>query len=267
MKLVSLLLVLKTLKARRWVTPSILAATPEVEALPGFEQVSPQVFAGMFTVSADDFEDFRDALEKLTLNDASLVYEPESSDALGNGFRCGFLGMLHMEIIQERLEREYDLDLITSAPTVIYEVMTKAGDVLKVDNPSQLPDPSTIQEMREPIVQANMLVPQEHLGAVITLCVERRGVQRDMQFVGKQVSLTYDLPMNEVVLDFFDRLKSVSGYASLDYAFDRFEASDLVKLDVLINGDKVDALALIVHRNDSPDQGFCIDQEDERADP
>jgi GTP-binding protein LepA len=236
-----------------------LAATPEVEALPGFEQVSPQVFAGMFTVSADDFEDFRDALEKLTLNDASLVYEPESSDALGNGFRCGFLGMLHMEIIQERLEREYDLDLITSAPTVIYEVMTKAGDVLKVDNPSQLPDPSTIQEMREPIVQANMLVPQEHLGAVITLCVERRGVQRDMQFVGKQVSLTYDLPMNEVVLDFFDRLKSVSrGYASLDYAFDRFEASDLVKLDVLINGDKVDALALIVHRNDSRTKGFAL---------
>ena len=236
-----------------------LAATPEVKALPGFEQVSPQVFAGMFTVSADDFEDFRDALEKLTLNDASLVYEPESSDALGNGFRCGFLGMLHMEIIQERLEREYDLDLITSAPTVIYEVMTKAGDVLKVDNPSQLPDPSTIQEMREPIVQANMLVPQEHLGAVITLCVERRGVQRDMQFVGKQVSLTYDLPMNEVVLDFFDRLKSVSrGYASLDYAFDRFEASDLVKLDVLINGDKVDALALIVHRNDSRTKGFAL---------
>ena len=236
-----------------------LAATPDVEALPGFEQVSPQVFAGMFTVSADDFEDFRDALEKLTLNDASLVYEPESSDALGNGFRCGFLGMLHMEIIQERLEREYDLDLITSAPTVIYEVLTKAGDVLRVDNPSQLPDPSTIQEMREPIVQANMLVPHEHLGAVITLCVERRGVQRDMQFVGKQVSLTYDLPMNEVVLDFFDRLKSVSrGYASLDYAFDRFETSDLVKLDVLINGDKVDALALIVHRNDSRTKGFGL---------
>lgn len=236
-----------------------LAATPDVEALPGFEQVSPQVFAGMFTVSADDFEDFRDALEKLTLNDASLVYEPESSDALGNGFRCGFLGMLHMEIIQERLEREYDLDLITSAPTVIYEVVNKAGEVIQVDNPSQLPDPSTIQEMREPIVQANMLVPQEHLGGVITLCVERRGVQKDMQFVGKQVSLTYDLPMNEVVLDFFDRLKSVSrGYASLDYAFDRFEASDLVKLDVLINGDKVDALALIVHRNDSRTKGFGL---------
>ncbi|MFN3236847.1 MAG: translation elongation factor 4 [Pseudomonadales bacterium] len=236
-----------------------LATTPEVPALPGFEKVSPQVFAGMFTVSADDFEDFRDALEKLTLNDASLVYEPESSDALGNGFRCGFLGMLHMEIIQERLEREYDLDLITSAPTVIYEVLTKGGEVLQVDNPSQLPDPSTIQEMREPIVRANMLVPQEHLGGVITLCVERRGVQKDMQFVGKQVSLTYDLPMNEVVLDFFDRLKSVSrGYASLDYAFDRFEQSDLVKLDVLINGDKVDALALIVHRDDSRTKGFGL---------
>lgn len=236
-----------------------LAATPDVDALPGFETVSPQVFAGMFTVSADDFEDFRDALAKLTLNDASLVYEPESSDALGNGFRCGFLGMLHMEIIQERLEREYDLDLITSAPTVIYEVMSKSGEVMQVDNPSHLPDPSTIQEMREPIVRANMLVPQEHLGSVITLCVERRGVQKDMQFVGKQVSLAYDLPMNEVVLDFFDRLKSVSrGYASLDYAFDRFETSDLVKLDVLINGDKVDALALIVHRDDSRTKGFGL---------
>ncbi len=236
-----------------------LASTPDVPALPGFEKVHPQVFAGMFTVSADDFEDFRDALEKLTLNDASLVYEPESSDALGNGFRCGFLGMLHMEIIQERLEREYDLDLITSAPTVIYEVLTKGGETLQVDNPSQLPDPSTIQEMREPIVRANMLVPQEHLGGVITLCVERRGVQKDMQFVGKQVSLTYDLPMNEVVLDFFDKLKSVSrGYASLDYAFDRFEPSDLVRLDVLINGDKVDALAVIVHRDDSRTKGFAL---------
>jgi GTP-binding protein LepA len=193
------------------------------------------------------------------LNDASLVYEPESSDALGNGFRCGFLGMLHMEIIQERLEREYDLDLITSAPTVIYEVVTKNGDVYQVDNPSRLPDPSTIQEMREPIVRANILVPQEHLGNVITLCVERRGVQKDMQFVGKQVSLAYDLPMNEVVLDFFDRLKSVSrGYASLDYSFDRFDTSDLVRLDVLINGDKVDALALIVHRDDAKTKGFSL---------
>ena len=236
-----------------------LSSTPDVPALPGFEKVKPQVFAGMFTVSADDFESFRDALEKLTLNDASLVYEPESSDALGNGFRCGFLGMLHMEIIQERLEREYNLDLITSAPTVVYEVMTRNGDVFQVDNPSQLPDPSMVQEMREPVVTANILVPWEHLGSVITLCVERRGVQKDMQFVGKQVSVTYDLPMNQVVLDFFDKLKSVTrGYASLDYSFDRFEASDLVKLDVLINGDKVDALAVIVHREDSRGKGFAL---------
>ena len=236
-----------------------LSSTPDVPALPGFEKVKPQVFAGMFTVSADDFESFRDALEKLTLNDASLVYEPESSDALGNGFRCGFLGMLHMEIIQERLEREYNLDLITSAPTVVYEVMTRNGDVFQVYNPSQLPDPSMVQEMREPVVTANILVPSEHLGSVITLCVERRGVQKDMQFVGKQVSVTYDLPMNEVVLDFFDKLKSVTrGYASLDYSFDRFEASDLVKLDVLINGDKVDALAVIVHREDSRGKGFAL---------
>ncbi|MFT4714125.1 MAG: GTP-binding protein LepA [Candidatus Azotimanducaceae bacterium] len=236
-----------------------LASTPDVPALPGFEKVKPQVFAGMFTVNADDFESFRDALEKLTLNDASLAYEPESSDALGNGFRCGFLGMLHMEIIQERLEREYDLDLITSAPTVVYEVLTRNGDVFQVDNPSQLPDPSTVLEMREPIVTANILVPSEHLGSVITLCVERRGVQKDMQFVGKQVSVTYDLPMNEVVLDFFDKLKSVTrGYASLDYSFDRFQVAELVKLDVLINGDKVDALAIIVHRDDAKGKGFSL---------
>ena len=238
----------------------VLASQAEsVSILPGFEKVKPQVYAGMFTVSSDDFNNFRDALEKLTLNDASLVYEPESSDALGNGFRCGFLGMLHMEIIQERLEREYDLDLITSAPTVIYEVLTKKGEVFKVDNPTQLPDPSVIEEMREPIVRANILVPSEHVGSVITLCIERRGVQKDMQFVGKQVSLAYDMPMSEVVLDFFDRLKSVSrGFASLDYSFDRFEAADLVKLDVLINGDKVDALAIIVHREASRGKGFSL---------
>jgi len=238
----------------------VLASDAEkIGALPGFEQVKPQVYAGMFTVSSDDFDNFRDALEKLTLNDASLVYEPESSDALGNGFRCGFLGMLHMEIIQERLEREYNLDLITSAPTVIYEVVTKTDEVFQVDNPSQLPDPSTIAEMREPVVRANILVPSEHVGSVITLCVERRGLQKDMQFVGQQVSLTYDLPMNEVVLDFFDRLKSVSrGFASLDYAFDRFQTSDLVKLDVLINGDKVDALAIIVHRDDARSKGYAL---------
>lgn len=236
-----------------------LASTPDVPTLPGFKKVKPQVYAGMFTVSADDFESFRDALEKLTLNDASLVYEPESSDALGNGFRCGFLGMLHMEIVQERLEREYDLDLITSAPTVVYEVLTKSGKVLKVDNPAQLPDPSSIDEMREPIARVNMLMPAEFLGSVIALCVERRGVQKDMQFVGKQVSLTYDIPMNEVVLDFFDRLKSVSrGYASLDYSFDRFEAARLDRLDVLINNEKVDALSIIVHRDDARNKGFSL---------
>ncbi len=230
-----------------------------VPALPGFEQVKPQVYAGMFTVSSDDFENFREALEKLILNDASLGYEPESSDALGNGFRCGFLGMLHMEIVQERLEREYGLDLITSAPTVIYEVVTKEGNVIRVDNPSQLPDPSTIDEMREPIVRANILVPSEHLGGVINLCVDRRGVQKDMQFVGQQVSVVYDLPMSEVVLDFFDRLKSVSrGFASLDYVFERFEKADLVKLDVLINGDRVDALAIIVHRDNVRNKGHQL---------
>ena len=230
-----------------------------VPALPGFEQVKPQVYAGMFTVSSDEFENFREALEKLTLNDASLIYEPESSDALGNGFRCGFLGMLHMEIVQERLEREYGLDLITSAPTVIYEIVTKSGDIVRVDNPSQLPDPSTIDEMREPIVQASILVPSEHVGNVISLCVERRGVQKDMQFIGQQVSIAYDLPMSEVVLDFFDRLKSVSrGFASLDYSFDRFEMADLVKLDVLINGDRVDALAIIVHRDDARSKGYSL---------
>ena len=231
----------------------------ETEALPGFERVKPQVFAGMFTVSADDFDNFRDALEKLTLNDASLIYEPESSDALGSGFRCGFLGMLHMEIIQERLEREYNLDLLTSAPTVVYEVLLKSNQTLTVDNPSQLPDMGSIQEMREPIVQANILVPSEHLGSVITLCEERRGVQKDMQFVGKQVSLSYELPMNEVVLDFFDRIKSVSrGYASLDYSFVRFQAAQLARLDVLINGDRVDALAIIVHRDDSRSKGLAL---------
>ena len=238
---------------------TITLAGADVPALSGFKKARPQVFAGLFPVNSDDFEDFRDALERLTLNDASLVYEPESSDALGNGFRCGFLGMLHMEIVQERLEREYDLDLITSAPTVVYEVLTKQGDVLKVDNPSQLPDPSLIAEMREPIARANILVPAEHLGNVINLCVERRGVQKDMQFVGNQVSLTWDIPMSEVVLDFFDRLKSASrGYASLDYGFVRFEHADLERLDVLINGDRIDALALIVHRSDVRSKGYSL---------
>jgi GTP-binding protein LepA len=221
-----------------------------VPALPGFKRVKPQVYAGIFTISSDDYEDFRDALAKLTLNDASLQYEPETSDALGFGFRCGFLGMLHMEIIQERLEREYDLDLITTAPTVIYEVVKKNGETIQVDNPSALPDVGDIEEMREPIARCNILVPQDYLGNVITLCVEKRGVQRDMQFLGSQVSVIYDLPMAEVVLDFFDRLKSVSrGYASLDYSFERFQAASLSRLDVLINGERVDALAVIVHRD------------------
>ena len=233
-----------------------LSNTPDVEVLPGFKRVKPQVYAGLFPVSSDDFEDFRDALEKLTLNDAALQYEPESSDALGFGFRIGFLGMLHMEIIQERLEREYDLDLITTAPTVVFEVVLKNGDIVYVDNPSKLPDISSIAEMREPICRANILVPQDHLGSVITLCIEKRGVQRDMHFLGTQVQVSYDLPMNEVVMDFFDRLKSASrGYASLDYSFDRFQPANLVRLDVLINGERVDALALIVHRDNAAYKG------------
>ncbi len=235
------------------------ASEPDVPALPGFQKVKPQVYAGIFTISSDDYEDFRDALAKLTLNDASLFYEPESSDALGFGFRCGFLGMLHMEIIQERLEREYDLDLITTAPTVIYEVVTKKGETVRVDNPSALPDVGDIEEMREPIARCHILVPQDYLGNVITLCVEKRGVQKDMQFLGAQVSVTYDIPMAEVVLDFFDRLKSVSrGYASLDYSFERFETASLQRLDVLINGDRVDALAVIVHRDQVQYRGRAL---------
>nr|WP_180323146.1 translation elongation factor 4 [Marinobacter adhaerens] len=228
----------------------------ETPMLPGFKRVQPQVYAGLFPVSADDYNDFRDALEKLTLNDASLFYEPESSDALGFGFRCGFLGMLHMEIIQERLEREYDIELITTAPTVIYEVLTTQGETLSVDSPSKLPDVGTIEEMREPIVEASILVPQEHLGNVIALCEEKRGVQKSMHFMATQVQLTYELPMAEVVLDFFDRIKSASrGFASLDYQFVRFQTANLVRLDVLINGERVDALALIVHKDQSQHKG------------
>jgi GTP-binding protein LepA len=235
------------------------ASTPNVPSLPGFKKVQPQVYAGLFPVSSDDYEDFRDALEKLTLNDASLFYEPESSDALGFGFRIGFLGMLHMEIIQERLEREYDLDLITTAPTVVYEILTRRNEVLSVDNPSRMPDPGVIDEMREPIVEANILVPQDYLGNVISLCVEKRGIQKNMMFVGNQVSLSYELPMAEVVLDFFDKLKSASrGYASLDYHFVRFQEAKLVRLDILINNEKVDALALIVHRDNAAYKGRQI---------
>ena len=229
------------------------------QPLPGFKKVTPQVYAGLFPISSDQFEDFRDALEKLTLNDSSLSYEPESSQALGFGFRIGFLGMLHMEIIQERLEREYNLDLISSAPTVIYEIETKLGEILTIDNPSQLPDIGSISVIREPIVRASILVPQEYLGPVITLCVERRGVQHEMQYMGNQVSLIYDIPMNEVVLDFFDRLKSCSrGYASLDYNFIRNQEANMVKLDILINGDLVDSLALIVHRDQAESKGRSL---------
>lgn len=231
----------------------------DVESLPGFQKIKPQVYAGMFPVTSDDYESFRDALAKLTLNDASLFYEPESSDALGFGFRCGFLGMLHMEIIQERLEREYNLDLITTAPTVVYQVVRNDGETVFVDNPSKLPDIGLIQEMREPICEASILVPQEHLGSVITLCIEKRGVQKDLQYMGSQVSVRYDIPMNEVVMDFFDRLKSVSrGFASLDYSFVRFEAAKLVRLDILINAEKVDALAIIVHRDNAQFKGRAL---------
>ncbi|HHF5064001.1 TPA: translation elongation factor 4 [Haemophilus influenzae] len=226
------------------------------EVLPGFKKVKPQVYAGLFPVSSDDYEAFRDALGKLSLNDASLFYEPETSTALGFGFRCGFLGLLHMEIIQERLEREYDLDLITTAPTVIYEVQLTNGEVVYVDSPAKLPPLNNIAEIREPIAECNMLVPQEYLGNVITLCVEKRGVQTNMVYHGNQIALTYEIPMGEVVLDFFDRLKSTSrGYASLDYGFKRFQAADMVRVDIMINSERVDALALIVHKDNSQYRG------------
>ena len=233
--------------------------TPDVPSLGGFKRVKPQVYAGLFPVSSDDYEHFRDALGKLSLNDASLHYEPETSDALGFGFRCGFLGMLHMEIIQERLEREYDLDLITTAPTVVYELLLKSGETVQVDNPSDLPDPSKVEEFREPIADVNILVPQDYLGNVITLCVEKRGVQKNMQFMGNQVALHYEIPLSEVVLDFFDKLKSTSrGYASLDYTFVRFESSNLVRVDVMINGETVDALAIICHRDQADYRGRAL---------
>jgi len=228
------------------------ANQPTTEPLPGFQTVKPNVFAGMFPIDANDYESFREALGKLRLNDAALHYEPETSQALGFGFRCGFLGMLHMEIVQERLEREYELDLITTAPTVVYEVVTTQGEVVKVDNPSLLPAINTIGEMREPIVEANMLLPQDFLGNVINLCIEKRGVQKKLLYLGSQIALTYELPMSEMVLDFFDRLKSVSrGFASLDYSFLRFQTATLVKLDILVNGERVDALSMIVHRDKS----------------
>ena len=233
-----------------------LTDNPTDKRLEGFEKVQPRVFAGLYPVSSDDYTNMRESLDKLRLNDAALQFEPETSQALGFGFRCGFLGMLHMEIVQERLEREYNINLITTAPTVIYEVETQKGDILMVDNPAKLPDAGMVTEIREPIIQANILVPQEYLGGVIRLCVEKRGVQINMQYTGSQVSLTYELPLSEVVLDFFDRLKSISrGYASFDYEFLRFQIAALIKLDVLINGDKVDALSIIVHKDLSQSRG------------
>ncbi len=226
------------------------------EPLPGFKEIQPQVFAGLYPVESNEYDALRDALEKLHLNDSSLRYEPESSQALGFGFRCGFLGLLHMDIVQERLEREYGMHLITTAPTVVYQIALNDGTMIEIENPSRLPDASKIMEVREPIISATILVPQDYVGSVITLCTQKRGMQKNMQYLGRQVRLTYELPLNEVVMDFFDKLKSVSrGYASLDYEFKEYRADDLVKLDILINGDKVDALSLIVHRSSSVHRG------------
>jgi GTP-binding protein LepA len=229
---------------------------PAQAALPGFKEVKPQVFAGLYPVESNQFEALRTALEKLSLNDASLLFEPENSTALGFGFRCGFLGLLHMEIVQERLEREYDMDLITTAPTVIYELLLKTGEVVQIENPSRLPEPSNIEEIREPVIVVNLLMPQDYVGPVMTLCNNKRGLQRNMQYMGRQVMLSYEMPLNEVVLDFFDRLKSVSrGYASMDYEFLEFRAADLVKLDIMVNGERVDALSMISHRANSVYRG------------
>ncbi|UCD70081.1 MAG: elongation factor 4 [Betaproteobacteria bacterium] len=233
-----------------------LAARPAAEALAGFKEIKPQVFAGLYPVEANEYEALRDALEKLQLNDASLRFEPETSQALGFGFRCGFLGLLHMDVVQERLEREYGMNLITTAPTVVYQVLLRDGSVIEVENPSRLPDVAKIDQIREPIISTTILVPQDYVGPVMTLCNGKRGLQKNMQYMGHQVMLTYELPLNEVVFDFFDRLKSVSrGYASLDYEFREFRADDLCKLDILINGDRVDALSLIVHRASAQSRG------------
>ncbi|WNC90762.1 translation elongation factor 4 [Paraburkholderia sp. FT54] len=233
-----------------------LVNRPAPEPLPGFKEVKPQVFAGLYPVEANQYDALRDSLEKLKLNDASLMYEPEVSQALGFGFRCGFLGLLHMEIVQERLEREFDMDLITTAPTVVYEVLQRDGTTLMVENPAKMPEPSKIEEVREPIVTVNLYMPQDYVGSVITLCTQKRGTQINMQYHGRQVQLTYEIPMGEVVLDFFDRLKSISrGYASMDYEFKEYRAADVVKVDMLINGDKVDALSVIVHRSQSQYRG------------
>ncbi len=247
---------IKELKSAKVGDTITLASRPAALPLPGFKEIQPQVFAGLYPVESSEYDALRDALEKLKLNDASLNYEAETSQALGFGFRCGFLGLLHMEIVQERLEREYGMNLITTAPTVVYQVVAKDGAVSEIENPSRMPDPSKIEEIREPIINATILVPQEYVGVVMTLCVQKRGVQRNMQYMGRQVMLNYDMPLNEVVMDFFDKLKSASrGYASLDYEFKEYQASDLVKLDIMINGEKVDALSLIVHRSNSQYRG------------
>ena len=247
---------IKELKAARVGDTVTLVDNPAAVALPGFKEIKPQVFAGLYPIESNQYEALREALTKLQLNDSSLRFEPETSQALGFGFRCGFLGLLHMEIVQERLEREYDMELITTAPTVIYQLAMRDGAVIEIENPSKLPDPSKIEEIREPIITATMLMPQEYVGPIITLCNQKRGAQVDMQYAGRQVILKYDMPMNEVVMDFFDKMKSVSrGYASLDYEFKEFRAADLVKLDILINGEKVDALSLIVHRANSQYRG------------
>jgi GTP-binding protein LepA len=252
---------IKELKGARVGDTVTLAARPAAAALPGFKEIKPQVFAGLYPVDANQYNALRDALEKLQLNDSSLRYEPESSQALGFGFRCGFLGLLHLDIVQERLEREYGMELITTAPTVVYQVMLKDGTLIEIENPSKLPDPSQIAEIREPIITAFILVPQAYVGPVITLCNQKRGAQKNLLYVGRQVMLTYELPLNEVVMDFFDKLKSVSrGYASLDYDFKEYRADDLVRLDILINGDRVDALSLIVHRANSQYRGRDLAQ-------
>ncbi|GJL71602.1 MAG: elongation factor 4 [Nitrosomonas sp.] len=247
---------IKELKVAKVGDTLTLANRPAAEPLLGFKEIKPQVFAGLYPVESNQYDSLRTALEKLQLNDSSLQFETETSQALGFGFRCGFLGLLHMDIVQERLEREYDMDLITTAPTVVYQIVMRDGEVIEIDNPSKMPDLSNIEEIREPIITATILVPESYVGAVITLCVNKRGMQKNMQYMGNHVLLNYEMPLNEVVMDFFDRLKSTSrGYASLDYEFKEFRASDLVKLDILINGEKVDALSLIVHRGSSQSRG------------
>jgi GTP-binding protein LepA len=252
---------IKELKSAKVGDTVTLADRPATQPLLGFKEIKPQVFAGLYPIESNQYDALRDALEKLKLNDSSLHYEPETSQALGFGFRCGFLGLLHLDIVQERLEREYDMDLITTAPTVVYQIMMRDGEVIEIENPSKLPDPSKIEEIREPIITATILVPQEYVGSVITLCISKRGQQKNIQYLGRQVMLTYEMPLNEVVMDFFDKLKSTSrGYASLDYDFKEFRASDLVKLDILINNEKVDALSLIVHRTNSQFRGRALAQ-------